>query len=370
MANKIKFNNGKLKIMHITDTHLDKDLIDRSVWLIEQACDRESPDVVTVTGDNVTNQDNAEITKGYISRLMNVFESRNIPVAVTFGNHDSEVGAMSRKELMDFYNTYTCSLSNDETSPESGTYNIPVMSSDDSEIKFNLWIFDSGDYDKEGHYGCVTKKLVDWYKNTSDVLTKENNGQKIYSLAFQHIIVPEVYDALKKVKRRKLFSFSHMYNKKDFYTFDPAVKNFGTFNETPCCGYENFGQFEAMVEKGDVLAIFSGHDHTNAFGVKHKGIDIVNSLSTRYTGDEFSTQYGYRIIEIDESCTSEYTSRVEHWFNMFSFKDVLSFKSDTDNFAYKTAFRVKILGLIQKFYTQGGRFGAAILTGRKISYKD
>ena len=57
----------------------------------------------------------------------------------------------------------------------------------------------------------------------------------------------------------------------------------------------------AMVERGDVLAMFTGHDHSNAFGVKYQGIDIVNSLSTRYNGDAYSTQYGYRVIELDEN---------------------------------------------------------------------
>ena len=34
--------------------------------------------------------------------------------------------------------------------------------------------------------------------------------------------------------------------------FDPARKNYGAIRETPCPGYENYGQFDAMVEKGDV----------------------------------------------------------------------------------------------------------------------
>ena len=112
-----------------------------------------------------------------------------------------------------------------------------------------------------------------------------------------------------------------MYNKKEFYYFDPKGTNFGTLTETPCSGYHNYGQFEAMVEKGDVLAMFSGHDHTNGFGVRYKGIDISNSLSTRYNRDRFSSQYGYRIIEVDEKDTSHYTSRVEHWYDMLTKAD-------------------------------------------------
>ena len=60
---ELKFKNGKLKIMHITDTHLDDDNIDMSVWLINEACKREMPDIAIITGDNVHNDDDPNKTK-------------------------------------------------------------------------------------------------------------------------------------------------------------------------------------------------------------------------------------------------------------------------------------------------------------------
>ena len=53
-APALKFRNGKLRVMHITDTHLGKDNMDMSVCLIEQALDREMPDIVVVTGDTIS----------------------------------------------------------------------------------------------------------------------------------------------------------------------------------------------------------------------------------------------------------------------------------------------------------------------------
>lgn len=364
--------DGKFKIMHVTDTHLEDDNVDASVWLIATACDREQPDLVVVTGDNVQNCDDASKTKGYIDKLMSVFEERNIPVAVTFGNHDSEVGAMSREELMAYYNTYSCSVSIDDGEALSGcgTYNIPVMSSDGSKVKFNVWVFDSGDYDDEGHYGYVKKDQIEWYKAKSDALKAANGGETVYSLVFQHIIVPEVYDALKKTDRKRLFSYSHMYNEDEYYMFDPEGINFGTLNETPCSGYYNDGQFDAMVEKGDVLAMFTGHDHTNAFGVKHKGIDIVNSLSTRYNGDAYSTQYGYRIIEVDENDTSKYTSRVEHWYDMFTLEDINNLRKSGDDYGYKLALDVDFKGFFQKGFDEFSRKIVSVFSGRTITYAD
>ena len=106
----IKFNsNGKLKILHITDTHLKLNHnFDPTIRLVERACDAEKPDIVMLTGDIVFNCENAEDTKKMINALMNIFDSRGVPVAVTFGNHDSEQGAMTREELMAYYNTFSC----------------------------------------------------------------------------------------------------------------------------------------------------------------------------------------------------------------------------------------------------------------------
>ncbi len=372
MNNTIKFgDNGKLKIMHITDTHIEDDNIDASLWLIDVAVRREKPDIAVVTGDNVLNFDDAAKTKSYIDRFFAIFNKYSVPVAVTFGNHDSEVGAMSREELMKYYSSADCHVANGEgTKPfASGTYNVPVMSSDGREVSFNLWVFDSGDYDNAGHYGCMSAEDVEWYKNKSDELTAKKGGKPLYSLGFQHMIVPEVYDVLTKCSRRKLYSFEHIINKGEYYMFSPDSVNFGTLNETPCSGGENFGQFDAMVEKGDVLAVFSGHDHTNAFGVKNQGIDIVNTVSTRSQSDRFSTQYGYRIIEVDERDTSRYTSRVEHWYNMFTLDDIKKIKQSGDTYGVKIAQGVKYRGLIQRFMTFTGRTFCRVVTGRKNTYK-
>ena len=370
----IKFNrDGKLKILHITDTHLKfNHNFDPTIWLVEKACDSENPDIVVLTGDIVTNSDNFEDTKRMINALMNIFEKRNIPVAVTFGNHDSEQGAMNREELMAYYNTFSCSVSVDDGEELSGcgTYNIPVLSSDGEKVKFNLWVFDSGDYDENGHYSCVKPDQIDWYNKTSDKLKESNNGETVNSLVFQHIIVGEIYDVLEKSDTKKPYAYKHLYNDDEYYRFDSEQINYGTIREFPCPGYENYGQFDAMVEKGDVLAMFTGHDHTNAFGVKYKGIDIVNSLSTRYIGLFHSTQCGYRVIEVDENDTTTYETRVERIFDIFDYKAVKAEKQNGDEFKYKMAREFWVKGRVQKIATDVCREVTETLTHRQVSYAD
>lgn len=370
-ASPLRFGeDGKFRIMHVTDTHLNAGNIDISSWLIADACDRENPDLIALTGDIAMTGDEEEILM-CIDKLMTVFNDRNIPVAVTFGNHDSEKGVFTREALMEIYNTYPCSISIDDGEDLSGcgTYNIPILSSSDDTVKFNVWMFDSGDYDSEGHYANVLEDQVEWYRNKSEQLEREN-GEKINSLVFQHIVVPEIYEALQKRDVYFPGCVKHMYNSKAYYTFDKNNENFGQLTETPCCGYYNHGQFDAFVERGDVLGIFTGHDHTNTFDIKYKDIRLTNSASTRFdpTKAIFSTQYGYRMIEIDENDTSDYVSKAVHWYDYFSLDDLKNIKANESKEIYKYALKIDILGMIQKSVLYFEFFIVNMFTGTKMNY--
>ncbi len=366
-------DDGKFKIMHVTDTHLEDFNVDDTVWALGKACDEENPDIVIITGDIAINKGDEAETKRIIGMLMNVFEQRDIPVAVTFGNHDSEVeGAMTREEVMACYNSYSCSVSVDDGEALSGcgTYNIPVLASDSDDVKFNIWVFDSGDYDDNGHYGCVMPDQIEWYKQTSDALAAANGGEKVNSVVFQHIIVPEIYDVLEKVNYPTLFAFPRIYAEDEYYRFDPDNVNYGTLNEKPCPGYENYGQFDALVEQGDVLAMFTGHDHTNAFGVRNQGIDITTTISSRYNGESFSSAYGYRIVEIDENNTSTYYTRVVHWYDFFTMEDVIDCIKSGNKDDLSLTFEIAFGGFWHSIAKSLYRFLGTVLTFRQVSYPD
>ena len=360
--------DGIFRILHITDTHLHDDNVAASVRLIALACDTEQPDLVVLTGD-LTPEDTFEHTAQMTDALMQVFETRKIPVAVTFGNHDSENGAYTRESVMALYNACDCSVSVDDGAALTGcgTYYLPILSSESGEERFRIWLFDSGDYDGEGHYGSVAEDQVAWYKRES-AEAEARNGKKIPSLAFQHIIVPQVYEALEKCAHRTAFSYPHMYEKRDYYRFAPGNTNYGMLHETPCCGYYDHGQFDAMVERGDVLAIFTGHDHTNAFGVRYKGIDIVNSLSTRFNGDAFSTQYGYRVIDLHEDAPDSYTTRVERWYDFVNRKEVRALADGRKDAGLLRT--VRFSGFFQKAFNEVGVWVVETFTGRTVRYPD
>ena len=370
----IRFNSdGKLKVLHIADPHLANDKhFDSSIWVIAEACDVEKPDLVVLTGDNTKPYDDPEETKKIINSLMNIFESRNIPVAVTFGNHDSEAGPMTRADIMEYYKTFSCVITADDADAfkNCATFNVPVLASDSDKVKFNLWVFDSGDYDEDEprHYDRVRTEQIEWYKETAENLKKENGGETVNSVVFQHIIVPEIYDVLKKVDSKQPFAIKHIYNEDEYYTFDGEQTNYGTLNEKPCPGYYNDGQFDALVETGDVLAMFTGHDHTNAFGVRNQNIDIYTSPMTRYKGLAYTTQYGYRVVEIDENDTSVYETRVERLYDVFDFDYIKTAKDNGDKYSTRIAFELAVKGAVQEGFMKLYQSVVELFAGRQVTY--
>ena len=370
----IRFNSdGKLKVLHVADPHLANDKhFDSSIWVIAEACDVERPDLVVLTGDNTKPYDDPEETKKYINALMNIFESRGIPVAVTFGNHDSEAGPMSRADIMEYYKTFSCVISGDDKDAfkNCATFNIPVLASDSDKVKFNFWVFDSGDYDEDEprHYDRVRIEQIEWYKETSEKLKKENGGETVNSVVFQHIIVPEIYDVLTKIDSKQPYSVEHIYNEGEYYAFDAEQTNYGTLNEKPCPGYYNDGQFDALVENGGVLAMFTGHDHTNAFGVRNQNIDIYTSPMTRYKGLAYTTQYGYRVVEIDENDTTTYETRVERLYDVFDFAYIETAKDNGDKYSTRLAFELAVKGSVQEGFLKLYQSVVELFTGRTVTY--
>lgn len=370
----IRFNSeGKLKILHIADPHLANDrYFDSSIWVIANACDIEKPDLVVLTGDNTKPYEDPAETKKIINALMNIFESRNIPVAVTFGNHDSEAGPMTRADIMEYYSTFSCVITGDKANgfKNCATFNVPVLASDSDDVKFNLWVFDSGDYDEDEprHYDRVRTEQIEWYKETAAKLKEENGGETVNSLVFQHIIVPEIYDVLEKSDSKKPFSVKHIYNEDEYYMFDAEQTNYGMLNEKPCPGYYNDGQFDALVENGDVLAMFTGHDHTNAFGVRNQNIDIYTSPMTRYKGLAYTTQYGYRVIEIDENDTSYYSTRVERLYDVFDRDYAKAQKESGDKYSKKISYELAVKGKAQKLFGEFYQSAVELITKRTVVY--
>jgi hypothetical protein len=227
-------------------------------------------------------------------------------------------GKLSKEELFDIYEEYDCFIGTDEGDAlyGCGTYNLPIYSSKDStKMAYNLWMFDSNTYDEElGGYDYVHDDQVEWYVNKSNELKAANGGEAVPSMAFQHIIVKEIFDLIESGDNIEGSMLN--YDGKD-YVFKEGVLKAGYLKEYPCPGTRPSKQFGAMVEQGDVVAMFFGHDHNNSFEVNHSGIDLV--ATPGFTFNSYGNEdRGVRIIDINENDTSTYETRLVQFDDYFA----------------------------------------------------
>lgn len=320
-AKELKFNSdGKFKIVNICDIQEPYPLHKGTVQFIREVLAQEQPDLVVLGGDNC-DAEPKDVEAG-IEEICNLFVESGTYFTYVFGNHDEERGH-SKAELMDMYakygGEYCLAYDADPDLTGAATHNLTIKSSTSDKVAFNLYMIDSNMYcyDEDGNslgWDNVHEDEIEWYKETAAQLKADNGGEVVPSMVFQHIVLPEVYEEF-YIKDR-LFGGKNGFVLEDgTYTLIPKLSTLisgvkdGLLLEHPCPGYRNYGQLDAMVETGDVLAVFTGHDHTNSFVMNIKGIDMVNSPACSVVRGTALTQ-GCRVIELDESDLSTYSTHV------------------------------------------------------------
>lgn len=303
----LQFNeDGKFTILQMSDIQDGYPMKTITKRYIKDTLNEVNPDLVILTGDNISGGAcwSKGLAKAAINEFMSIFEKAGVPVAAVFGNHDEE-GAATKEEMMSYYEAYDCFVGcAGEDMTGVGNYNLPILSSDGEKVAFNVWCVDSGSYHGDG-YDCIHEDQIDWYKKTAAELAAANGGEVVPSMMFQHIIVKEIFDALEKDENGA------------WLLPEGAV---GEMDETPCpAGYTN-GQFDAMLEMGDVLAVYSGHDHTNTFVVNYKGIDIINTPGIGFNSYD-NDNVGSRVIVLDENDIENYETYCLEYFDVYAEDD-------------------------------------------------
>ena len=324
---RLQFNDdGNFRIMQVADLQDNMQLNGAVKAFLREAVKREAPDLIVLTGDNISGGScRTDFLKSWdynrceraIDEFMSIFEESGIPVAAVFGNHDDE-NALSKEELFDIYETYDCFIGTDEGEAlyGCGTYNLPVYSSKNPyKMAYNLWMFDSNTYDEElGGYDYVHDDQVEWYIAESNKLKAANGGVAVPSMAFQHIIVKEIFDLIESGEN---IEGALLHQDGRDYVFKEGVLKAGYLKEYPCPGTCPSKQFPAMVEQGDVVAMFFGHDHNNSFEVTHSGIDLV--ATPGFTFNSYGNEdRGIRIININEEDTSTYETHLVQFDDYFA----------------------------------------------------
>ena len=323
-AGKLRFNtDGKFKILVFADCQDDNSPYQKMIDLMSDALDNEKPDFVVFTGDNVVVGTESNFRTG-AQKIIQPLIDRGIPYAYTFGNHDDERG-LSKEFMHSVYASlgYCMTYDAEPSLNGFGNCNIPVYSSNGKDIAFNLWMIDSLTY-ADGGYDHVRQDQIDWYKRTS--LALENQvGHKVNSLMFQHIALPEIYNLLTE---NPSGTKSYLGKK---YSQNLNSNASGYLGEFPCPPAVNGGQFDALLERGDVLGVVTGHDHSNAFHGKYKGIGFLQMPGITFQSYGDDNCRGYGVIELNENDTSDYSTHTVTYYESWNGKKA-SFNWETSEY--------------------------------------
>ena len=269
---KIKFNNGKLTILQISDAQDTQWVRKTMLAMLNKACDRINPDLIIFTGDNIlgnhlndqrfgTGQrklsrgEQYKILETAIHHVIDIPELRNIPFAIIFGNHDDR-NSFTKEEQADIFRACRMNRGLETTGRLCGTYRLPVYSTDGENNVFDIYMIDTAYFDHAAGEGFeeITPEAVEWYKKEAE----ENQNP---AMMFMHIPFKELEHFVETDGNGKVLGLRN-----------GAV---GDVGEHVCPLPEDNGFYEAVRSNGNTKMIVSGHDHTNSFVVPYKDIDII-----------------------------------------------------------------------------------------------
>ena len=299
---KLKFKNGKLTIMQISDAQDTQWVRHTMVSMLEKACDKVNPDLIVFTGDNILGNHLADyrfgsgkrnlsrkqeykILKKALRHVFSIPEERAIPFAVIFGNHD-DMNSFTKDEQADIFRAYRMNRGCEQTGKLCGTYRLPVYSSDESAKLLDLYMIDTAYHDKDEDM-CVNgiiPETVEWFNNETKVAADEGDAN---ALMFMHIPLEEVSDFVEFDKD----------NNKVLLRNDCI----GRAGEPVTPVEQENGFYEAVRENGKISMIISGHDHTNNFIGEKDGIKFIATPAASFRCYGSKDSRGIRIFEIDEN---------------------------------------------------------------------
>lgn len=285
LKHELRFGeDGKFKILVISDIQAAT-IMPKVEGRIKTLVDREMPDLVLFCGDNSNKINKAEKLQEYLADMVGYIESRQIPWAHVFGNHDSDSPRLTREDQEEIYESFEYCLSKKGTVTGVGNYVLPILRSDSDDIAFNIFGLDSGSYNVEtmkntgDKYDYIHFDQVLWYREMSELLEKYNEN-KIPAMMFFHIPLPE-----------SDIAWQH----RDKLEYEGECREAGTGLVM------NSGLFAAAYDRGDVKIIMNGHSHINNAMIEYFGIKLCYAMTITETEYRDKDMIGGRVVVIDQN---------------------------------------------------------------------
>jgi len=301
----LKFKSDRpFKIVQFSDIQDDEMLDPRTASAMGRILDSEKPDLVILTGDNVSTGETQTLAelKSAIEQIARPMEARKVPWAIVFGNHDTDglgkIG-IDKAQMFEIYRAYPHNINPKDPPGVYGSGNgLLKILGPGNKPAFGIWLLDSNAYVKQDFggqkldtYDWIRSSQIEWYLRESRLAEKES-GFKLPSLMFFHICLPE------------------------FALMAATTKTVGERNENECPSSINSGMFATLLDRGDVLGVYVGHDHVNTYEGSWYGIRLGYGGNIGYgtyglPGNEEQKHRlrGARVFEIDPKNLKAYKSR-------------------------------------------------------------
>ena len=318
-------SDGRFKIVQFNDTQDDHLTDRRTIEFMNKVLDQEKPNFALINGDVITSgPTNPRQVYEALNNVVLPMETREIPWALTFGNHDEDSVKEANtdvyeRHMADFIRQYKHNLNPVATDRPFGHSDVQLLiasAKDEARAKFGIWLLDSGNYlpeedpvqkhDAIPHYDFIRPGQVQWYLDKS-AETEQQYGAKIPSLMYFHIPTYEHRDMWYGGPANHL-EVNHIKAKSTF-------KIDGVKNEDVYYGSFNSGIYGAVRDRGDVLGIYCGHDHINSYKGDYFGVELGYCPGTGFAPYGLKdgtwqqhTLRGARVFELNENSEKVYES--------------------------------------------------------------
>ena len=272
-AAALRFDDkGRFTVVQITDVHYTG-----ADWMSEQVpamltrlIGQEKPDLIVLTGDVIYRRPGA----ARMAEICGAIGGTGIPYAVTLGNHDAEQG-ISQEELHALLRTLPGCVNGRYCEPGARDFVIPVLAADGPREEARIYVMDSNDYNADDHsYKGFEPEQVAWYARQCAEAAARNGGPAT-ALMFFHVPLPEYAEAFRTAPLS------------------------GSRLEGECPPRDNAGMFRALVEGGEVIGVFTGHDHSNDYIAEKEGIALGYGRYSGGYGEYQELLSGVRVIRLE-----------------------------------------------------------------------
>lgn len=279
--NVLSFKNDEFNILQMTDIHWNySTIINESKEYMQAVFDDAKTqnghiDLITITGDLFLNAN-----KYLVETLFDFLSSWEVPIAVTYGNHDKEGewNTSWMNKMVSESKNFIAKINDNDNVYGDTNYFIDINSNE--ETLWRIYMIDSNSLARKNgikyQYDNIHEDQVEWMKRIAN-----NDISSIPSLGFMHIPPKELNKAIDEANGTYIM---------------------GEINEKICPAALDSSFFQTAKNIG-MRGLFYGHDHDNDAVMEYQdmimGYGVKSNIELySYADDDGMNHTGYSFYSL------------------------------------------------------------------------